>query len=79
MVDPDGRIFGAGEKHVWRLDPGATAPVALAGPGTGLLAAEGVDDGLDYVCSPVLAPNGDLVFVDEGNLNVKRIPKDKLK
>lgn len=47
---------------------------AIAGPGTKLFAGAGIDDGLQGVLAPAIAPNGDLLFVDGGHHQVKRIP-----
>jgi|GEM_PF-3269229 len=64
--------------NVWRFDPTSGEFRVLAGLKGALFNGVGVDDGLKDPCSPAFSPEGDLLFIDRKNMQVKRIPRDRL-
>ena len=63
---------------ITRYDPAADAFQLLAGPGSGLFAGSGVDDGLLQPGYPAFEADGGLLFCDTGHKQVKRVPASAL-
>ncbi|MEB3300314.1 MAG: hypothetical protein VKO21_12630 [Candidatus Sericytochromatia bacterium] len=60
----------------WQRQTGRTE--VLAGPGGRFFSGTGVDDGIKGARHPVFGPDGDLYFLDMGNRQIKRIPREAL-
>jgi hypothetical protein len=73
-IDAKGRLLYAVRQGVRRFDPATGKTEALAGPGTKILAGSGVDDSLEDAACPAIARNGDLLILDGGHRQVKRVP-----
>ncbi|MEB3223251.1 MAG: hypothetical protein VKS61_14340 [Candidatus Sericytochromatia bacterium] len=69
-----GVVAFAGKRHVYRVDPETGAYTPIAGRGTPNLAGDMPDTGLIHVKGIATAPNGDLLIVDVGARQVKRLP-----
>lgn len=86
VVDAHGHAYGTAfdandetfAPQVWRFDLGTKALTPLAGRGTPRFAGSGVDDGLAQPTSPAFDAQGDLLFVDEGHRQLKRLPAAEL-
>jgi hypothetical protein len=69
-----GAVAFAGKRHIYRVDPETGAYTPIAGAGTPNLAGDMPDTGLIHVKGIATAPNGDLLIVDVGARQVKRLP-----
>lgn len=72
-ADSRGRIVYTSGKQLLRFDPATRLVEALAGPGTSRLNGSGPDDGIAEPTAPAFDANGDLLFCDTPNKQVKRI------
>ncbi|MEB3220551.1 MAG: hypothetical protein VKS61_00595 [Candidatus Sericytochromatia bacterium] len=84
-LGPDGALYftpgdpGNGSwNEVRRWDPVTGQESHVAGPRGLVFTGSAVDDRLDDPHSPAFSPSGELLFIDAGSKQVRRIPKDKL-
>ncbi|MEB3222512.1 MAG: hypothetical protein VKS61_10580 [Candidatus Sericytochromatia bacterium] len=87
-VSAAGKVYGASPGYydggddvpggLWMFDPIAPAFRMLAGPRGTMYNGTGPDQSVAGAGSPAFTPAGDLLFIDRGNRQIKRIPKDKL-
>jgi hypothetical protein len=63
---------------VWRFDPTTRSLRWLAGAAGTMYNGTGPDQSVSEPVAPAFTPAGDLLFIDQGNRQIKRIPKDKL-
>jgi hypothetical protein len=87
-VSPTGRVYGTSGGYydtgddvpggLWMFDPVTPAFRMLAGPRGSMYNGTGPDQSVAGASSPAFTPAGDLLFIDRGNRQIKRIPKDKL-
>jgi hypothetical protein len=87
-VSPTGRVYGTSGGYydsgdgvpggLWMFDPITPAFRMLAGPRGTMYNGTGPDQSVAGASSPAFTPAGDLLFIDRGNRQIKRIPKDKL-
>ncbi|MEB3198625.1 MAG: hypothetical protein VKP62_15620 [Candidatus Sericytochromatia bacterium] len=82
---PDGALYftpgdpGNGSwNQVRRFDPKTGNETMVAGSKGGIFNGTTVDNRLQFPHSPAFTPSGELLFVDGGARQIKRIPKDKL-
>ncbi|MEB3329882.1 MAG: hypothetical protein VKQ33_11680, partial [Candidatus Sericytochromatia bacterium] len=88
-VSATGRVYGASSGYydntgddvpggLWMYDHDIPALRMLAGPRGTMYNGTGPDQSVAGPGSPAFTPAGDLLFVDRGNRQIKRIPRDKL-
>ncbi|MEB3223058.1 MAG: hypothetical protein VKS61_13360 [Candidatus Sericytochromatia bacterium] len=76
-ADADGRVVFATPRVVYRVEPETGAYTPLAGRGTALLAGDDPDTGLLDARSVAVTPAGELLIVDVGARQVKRLPPER--
>ncbi|MEB3327957.1 MAG: hypothetical protein VKQ33_01860 [Candidatus Sericytochromatia bacterium] len=69
-----GLVAFAARRHVYRVDPETGSYTPVAGPGTANLSGDMPDTGLIHVKGIATTPEGDLLIVDVGARQVKRLP-----
>ncbi|MEB3223242.1 MAG: hypothetical protein VKS61_14295 [Candidatus Sericytochromatia bacterium] len=72
--DGRGHVAFVARRNVYRVAPTTGSYTPVAGQGTSLLAGDGVDDGLSWVKGASIDARGDLLVVDFGARQVKRLP-----